>query len=244
MELSLVISIFIVVVILVGTTIIVIWAIKASQREKARRAAEAAQLGFQSVPNTEFSKIKTWLTDVNPKFGKSGKELRNVFRKETPDGSLIVYDLWDTDGEGSNEMQHQAMLLIVPDLDLPKFFLMPKPLAFQNSSAPGIVGSIVNKLVTLSSNSNFSPVDLSAEPELDRKFFLVGEPVEEVNRIFTSEVLWKFEHLSDVTLAGGKQSLLYTPQKLKASSKDSTSELASRTSTAMSTFRILLDTIK
>ncbi len=244
MELSFVISVMVVILILAATTGIVIWAIKASQREKARKAAEASQLGFQPVPNTELSKIKSRLADANPKFGKSGKELRNVFRKETPDGSLIVYDLWDTDGEGSAEMHHQAMLLVVPDLNLPKFVLLPKPVAFQNASASSVVGSLVNKLASFSSFHSFSSVDLSAEPELDRKFILAGEPADEVNRIFTSDLLWKLEHLADASLAGGKQSLLFTPQKQLSSSKDSSSELAARTSTAFSTFRILLDALR
>lgn len=244
MSISLVIGVMVVILILVATTGIVIWAVKASQREKDRRVAEASQLGFQPVPNTELSKIKSRLADANPNFGKSGKELRHVYRKETPDGSLIVYDLWDTDGEGSTEIHHQALLLLVPDLNLPKFILMPKPQAFQNVGSASVVGSIVNKLARLSSNPSFSQVDLSAEPELERKIILSGEPVEEVNRIFTTDLLWKLEHLSDATLAGGKQSLLFTPQKLLSSSKDPSSELAVRTSTAFSTFRIILDSLR
>jgi hypothetical protein len=140
-------------------------------------------------------------------------------------------------------MQHQSMLLVVPNLSIPKFVLMPKPLVLQNAgAASSVVGTIINKLAAISSYHSFSQVDLSAEPELERKFILAGEPAAEVHRIFTTDLLWKLEHLVDVTLAGGKQSLLYTPQKLK--SKDTVSELASRTSNAMSTFRILLDSFR
>jgi hypothetical protein len=223
---------------------VVIWAIKSSQREKTRRLEEASGVGLHPIDKTELKNVKILLADANPKFSKSNYELRFVFSKDTPNGDLYLYDLWDVGGEDSSEIQRQAFMLVTPYLTLPKFILMAKPHILQTADeTKSILVGIVNKLFTLSMHHTFSMVDLSASPETNHKFVLAGEPPDQVANLFSPDVLNRFLHLENVSLAGGNHTLLYIHQQTYSSHSEHISSLSERMMQAESTLNQLLDAL-
>lgn len=86
-----------------------IWAmIMSGKKETRHRIAEAAELGFSSTIREKFPFLLQKIKTVNPRWKKYTLQVRHVFERQTPDGVVYLYDLWDTGGEDSSELQNRA----------------------------------------------------------------------------------------------------------------------------------------
>lgn len=223
---------------------IVYLTIRSNAKVKILRMDEASVVGLHPIDKTELKNVKILLADANPKFSKSNYELKFVFSKDTPNGDLYLYDLWDVGGEDSLEIQRQAFMLVTPYLTLPKFILMAKPHILQTADeTKSILVGIVNKLFTLSMHHTFSMVNFSAFPEMNHKFVLAGEPPDQVANLFSPDVLKRFLHLDNVSLAGGNHTLLYIHQQTYISHSEHITSLSERMMQAESTLNQMLDAL-
>lgn len=219
---------------------VIAFVIISDRREKKRRFDDAAALGLQPVPNSEFPGIKQLLADVNPRFGKSYMELRYVFTKEIPEGKLFLYDLWDISGEDNTLLHKQSVLLVVPGINLPTFVISVR---VQIPGAPGMLMNFANKMMTWSMQHTLPAVEFPEYPEYNQKFNTFTNDPDRLRNILDGSTLGRLAMQKDLFLAGGKGSLVYAPNLNQRNDDRNNDELINRINSALSIMRIFLHNV-
>ncbi len=233
-----IILVFVVVAIMAGVTVLMI---RSSIRARKRRQEEAAALGFTEVPKTEYAYIKQHLADTNPRFGKSHIDLRNVFSRQLPEGRLILYDLWDTGSDSNDQIQDRSLMLIVEEMNLPKFMISAKNPILTNSPMMPI---LTKALSFLSDRQGLQPVTFTEYPEYDHKVLAASDNPSFLQEKLDGNTLGRLAMYDDLFLGGGKSSLVYTPLKTVNVQKPEPANLSNRINKALSIMRIFLDCVR
>jgi len=115
----------IIVLLVLGILALVIFGIIYQNRKVKERRQQLITNGYTPVDRPDAA----LLARLVALHGRKGQRyrLRNVFRREVPEGEIILYDLWETGGDDNSSVTTGAMALIAPTLHLPQMMLMTHP---------------------------------------------------------------------------------------------------------------------
>ncbi len=229
------IGILVVLVFILFFVWMIVWMARSTKRQKQERADMAAMLGFQPVLKPDFVKLKSRLAHINPKHGSNSKELRDVFVKHLPEGDLYLYDLWDTSGDSSNVIQDRALALVVTGRQYPRFVISAR------LSMPGMLAQLANKVISWAVGYQMTIFDFPEEPDFNEHFVVAGEDELEVRNLLNSSILHRIKGHEGIFLAGGGDTLEYSPQFEKFTGKKDINYLSTRINSGLDVMRLFVE---
>jgi hypothetical protein len=157
----------------------VVFTIYTSLQEKQRRTEMAQELGFTPVESDPVLLEK--ITSVHVNYGDiSRNRLYNVMRRSIPYGTMYIYDLMHTGRKSSSTVESGAIAIIAPGLDLPSFNVFPRV------GTGGALANMANQFIeSMLTMTGLTEIDFPDNPALDEKFFITGDDVEAVRKLFT-----------------------------------------------------------
>lgn len=210
------------------------WGIASSRRRKQELAEMAGMIGFHPVPKTVYPELKARLARINPRHGSSSKSLQDVFVKSVPEGDLYLYDLWDNSGESSSVTQNRALALVIPGKQFPRFVISAR------LKATGMLAQLADKLIAWAFGHDLKIVDFQDEPDLNEHFLVAGDDESKVHDMFNSSIFQRLKGLDGLFLAGGGDTLEYSPQFEKYSGKKDVNYLSHKINTALDVMRLFI----
>ena len=234
-------SILLTISILIFFGIVVVYTFSASRKDKKRRFAVATNLGFKPVTESEYSDVLSHLASVNPRLGKSFMEMRNVFVKIIPEGSLYLYDLWNNGGEGSNLVQNQSILLAIPGINLPRFMISSKA---NMAELPGVLANLANRLIAWVFQNSLIIIDFPEFPEFNQRYTVATEDPVAMRKFLDSYVASRLSLPRDLLLAGGNDSLVCSSASIQRHNSPEDADLSRRIDNALSTMRIFIQNVE
>ncbi len=213
----------------------IVWMARSTKQQKKERADMAAMLGFQPVLKTDHVTLKSRLAHINPKHGSNDKELRDVFVKHIPEGDLYLYDLWDTSGDSSNAIQSLALALVTTERLFPRFVISSR------LAMPGMLAQLANKVLSWSVGFQMTVVDFPEEPDFNEHFVVAGNDELEVRNLLNSSILHRIKGYKGILLAGGGDTLEYSPQFEKNAGKKDINYLSTRINSALDVMRLFIE---
>jgi hypothetical protein len=142
-------------------------AIQSSHKEKEGRQRTIQSLGFTPVDADAELTNKIVRLYKHPG-SQSRYELRNVSRKELPDGSMYLIDLVDTSGDDDSIKERQAVAIVSPYLKLPQLAFFPK--ADQKYALSGLA----NKIVEWGMTKMGTPMAFADFPEFSERYVVTS----------------------------------------------------------------------
>ncbi len=213
----------------------IVWMARSTKQQKQERADMAAMLGFQPVLKPDLVKLKSRLAHINPKHGSNSKELRDVFIKHIPEGDLYLYDLWDTSGDSSSVIQNRALALVVTGRQYPRFVISAR------LSMPGMLAQLANKVISWAVGYQMTIFDFPEEPDFNEHFVVAGEDELAVRNLLNSSILHRIKGYDGIFLAGGGDTLEYSPQFEKYTGKKDINYLSTRINSALDVMRLFIE---
>jgi hypothetical protein len=213
----------------------IVWMSRSTKQQKQERADMAAMLGFQPVLKTEYVKLKSRLAHINPKHGSNSKELRDVFVKHLPEGDLYLYDLLDNSGDSSNVIQNRALALVVTGKQFPRFVISAR------LSMPGMLAQLANKVIVWAVGYQMTIFDFPEVPDFNEHFVVAGEEELAVKNLLNSSILHRIKGYEWIFLAGGGDTLEYSPQFEKYTGKKDINYLSARINSALDVMRLFIE---
>jgi hypothetical protein len=171
----------IIAIIVIGIVI----SIQANRTAIARKAARAAELGFQPIPHPDPTLEKAIL-DLFRHNAAQRLDLRNVFHRPSFDGDLYLFDVQDPTSEDTTEIVNSAIAVVSSGARLPSFSIHPR------ISGNGVTVSLVNRILAWGANLQDNKiVQFSGVPQFDDCFIVVttkGTPEASVQEILTPDL--------------------------------------------------------
>jgi hypothetical protein len=231
-------SIFLILTILAFVGIVAYYSISTTKRDTVHRAEVASSLGFQPASGESYSLLMQRLAEINPRLGRSYMELHNVFAKEIPEGSLFLYDMWNTSGEKNNIVHNQALALIVPQLSLPRFIISSKMMS------KGLIATFANNIITWVFQNTMPIVGFPDYPEFNNRFTVAASDAQAFRNILDRSAMDQLRSHGDVFLAGGKDTLLYSPMLTRNKGVKHDTDLSDRITAGLDIMQALLASIE
>jgi hypothetical protein len=213
----------------------IVWMARSTKQQKKERADMAAMLGFQPVLKPDYVTLKSRLAHINPKHVNNYIELRDVFIRHIPEGDLYLYDLWDTSGDSSNVIQDRALALVVTGKQFPRFVISTR------LSMPGMLAQFANKVISWAVGYQMTIFDFPEEPDFNEHFVVAGEDELEVRNLLNSSILHRIKGHEWIFLAGGGDTLEYSPQFEKYTGKKDINYLSTRINSALDVMRLFIE---
>jgi hypothetical protein len=158
-------------------TIVVVLMIQSERKRRVRKRNRAVELGFmpiEAIPSSIQDRI-SWLHSHHP---NQKLEIRDLAIRKRTDYTLFLLDLYDTGGDETSSIQADMILLISPQLSLPRFTLIPR------ISQSGVLAEWVNRaLEALISRQGDKLIELQ-DGHFNRSFMLFGEDQRIVSDFF------------------------------------------------------------
>ncbi len=173
--------ILIVAAILLLFILVVYFMITSARKEKAAKAQLAFALGFSSCAPDPA--LLEQILSLYPNRQLSQCRFDNLFRKPFPDGDIYLFDLTDTSGNDSTQVEDQAVAVLSPHLDLPP--LMIYPLA----DIQGWAANLANRVMRFVAGKIGSPVEFPEVPEFQKKYLLSSWDPESARQFFEPQML-------------------------------------------------------
>jgi hypothetical protein len=208
--------------------------VRRDKQQKQERADMAAMLGFQPVAKSDYAFLKTRLAFINPRYGKNDQELRDVFFHRIPEGDLYLYDLWDTGGDSSSVVHNRALALVVPGKNFPRFTITSR------LAIPGKFTALANKVITWAMAHDMKVIDFPESPEFNTRFIVAAENELSLKEILNGTALDQMKGFDGVFLAGGGDTLVFSPQFDKTISQKDINSLSAHINKAMDMMRLFL----
>lgn len=213
--------------------ILVFFMIRAEKAEKGRKLQIARDLGFFSVePDPSLTDRISQL--YQHQLGESAFELRNVSRKQIPDGEMYLFDLVNTAGEEDSVTEDQAIAIASQYLNMPEFTIFPKV------DIEGFGGKFANSLLQWVVAKVGDPLDFPDHVEFQKRY-LVSSADEQGTRQFLDAR--KLQLLAQVRLLGiHARGDMFILSKFDQVSQTRTREtIGERVSQAMDLYQIFSD---
>jgi len=195
------------------------FAIQSNRKEKEAKQQIARSLGF--IPFSPDPMLTERISRLYQRAGRSGKyELRNGFRKMTPDGEMYLFDLVETSGEDDSWLERQAVAVISPYLKLPPFMFFPRP------DEKYALGGLTSKVMEWGLSFVGTPVQFPDFPEFNKRYSVASIDPTGVEAYFNDEIARYFAGTQMYTLHAGDD--MFTFSELDPSSRTITPETISR----------------
>jgi hypothetical protein len=185
--------------ILVLVGLVVFWVVRSALRQKAERERRMLALGFDKV-QTPPDWLAGHLIDLAQKRDAQDLKVRNVYARRQADAQFYVFDLTDYAGEGSSDLYDQAVAVVSPQLDLPRFTLTFK------IAQEGKAADLANLFLAKMAARDGLQIRFDAHPEFQRRYLVIGDDEIAVRSFFTDERLhwlsqteyWRIEAQGDL----------------------------------------------
>lgn len=163
-----------------------------SNREKEHKAQKAYLLGFSADEPSQD--LLDWIFSVYPEQENTTRYvIKNVYRKVMLNGEMVIFDLIDTGGDEDSYLENQAVAVISPELDLPKFVLHPQV------DMPGWASQMANRLMRKVVGRYGELVEFPESPDFQKKYLLTSDEPERIRSFFQPQLL---NQLAQTSLLG------------------------------------------
>jgi hypothetical protein len=236
-EISTGMSVFLILTILVFIGIVAYYSMSTNKRDSNHRAEVASSLGFRPTSGESYNILMQRLAEINPRLGRSYMELHNVFTKDIPEGSLFLYDMWNTSGEKNSIVHNQALALIVPQLAIPRFVISSKMMS------RGVIATLANNIFTWVFQNTMPIVDFPDYPEFNSHFTIASSDAAAFRNILDHCAVEQLRMHGDLFLAGGKDTMLFSPMVTRLRGVKRDTDLNDRINAGLDIIRAILDSI-
>lgn len=169
-----------VLIIIIFFGVLVFFLIRAEKAEKSRKSQLAQGLGFEPVEPDKILVERIGQLYENKWGDKHHFELRNVFRKQIPDGEMYLFDLVNTGGDEESYTEDQAIAVLSRYLKMPEFIIIPQV------NLEGFGGKFANSLLQWVVSKAGNPVDFQDHPKFQQRY-LVSSHDEQGTRQFLDD---------------------------------------------------------
>ena len=105
---------------------------------------------------------------------------------------------------------------------------------------PGMLAQLANKVLSWSVGFQMTIVDFPEEPDFNEHFVVAGNDELEVRNLLNSSILHRIKGYKGILLAGGGDTLEYSPQFEKNAGKKDINYLSTRINSALDVMRIFI----
>lgn len=214
--------------------LIVFAMIRANRRHTEKRAELAAAFGFTPVQHPGRDLLER-IASLQPRRGVP-LELRNVFSKVTADGTLYLFDLWNTSGDDDSVMQEKAFALVVPGLNLPRFSLFPR------IEIPGKLAGLANRVIDWAVSQSGERISFEENPAFIEHYIITGEDETAVRQALNSALCNRLIQFDNIVFQVGGDTLCASRQVARlAAGQDENSAFAEWFRQAQSALRLFIE---
>jgi hypothetical protein len=155
----------------------------ASGRTNAEQKRQVANtLGFTRL-DPPPGDVTERLIPLHQKGYHQQLEVRNLHSLNRPDCALYLYDVWDVGSSDHDLETASAVALIAPELDLPRFSLIPK------IKVVGWTGTMANQFIEKLVGLHTQVISFDDHPHFDQRYFVSGDDEFAVRRYLSGPVL-------------------------------------------------------
>ena len=218
--------------IILGMVLLFVSSVRSVRRQAQRKRDLALAMGFVALEAEP--ELETKLTRLYRQTLSEGEfRLENVFRRDLPNGSLYLFDMLDTSGNETTQVEEQTVAIVSERLDLPTFFLYPQ------ADTTGGITDLANRVLRWVVSRVGTPIDFADAPDFQRRY-LVSSPEPDRTHWFLSGE--RVKRLTQTYLciihAGGD--LFTFSQFSPKPSADRSTVLGERIELAMEIYQVLL----
>lgn len=196
-----------------GVALLVGWivfaAIRAQQHSRRELLDAARDLGF--TPADTSPEFLARLADLyaRPSPGAKQPALKSyktgdVFRRRLPEGEMFIFDLVDTSGDQNNRTEKQAVAVVSPRLDLPRFVLLPR-IGAGSAFAP-----VVSRVLSWLARHYGNPVEFPHVPEFAQHYLVSSPDPEGTRRFLTPDRLHRMAEIRNMGMHAGRDMFTLT----------------------------------
>jgi hypothetical protein len=176
-----------VILFIVGLFAIAIWAIVSQGRKARAKRNYLLGVGFTAVKAPDPALVERFVR-LYQKTPQQEIELRRVLQADFRGGLILVFDVWDTGGEETSHVDTAVVGIISPDLDLPRFSLMPH-LPFKGPVGGALVQAGERLSGWVASKAGLLPLSFADHPEFEAKFRVFGQNEAQVRQFLSPDRL-------------------------------------------------------
>jgi hypothetical protein len=201
--------------------LIVLLMIRAEKSDPSKKRARAEQLGFVPLVEVPSSvqKRAEWLHTHRP---TQVLEIRNLAVLERNDFTAFILDILDVGSGEVTALQEDTILVISPELSLPRFTMISKILQ------GGILWKWVNKaLQSLVERQGYELIQMGG-PGFNESFLVFTEHPAQTSSFFERIPSSSLPRLSYVTIEAGGDAFSYGQLPLPSQAQSSSQALQSR----------------
>jgi len=170
-------EIFVIFVSGIAIFIIIVTAIRHTQKKKAEQNRLLREFGFVALKSNDPALEERIESLTSPRV-KSIRIL-NVYRLDRGDGMVYIFDLYTG---GNNSSTRKSIAIISDFLRLPRFSLYPK------INFAGFIGNALNKMIKYIVSRNLQEIIPDKNPEFMKKYQLFGNDTASVQKIFSGNL--------------------------------------------------------
>lgn len=185
-----------VILLVVGLFAVAIWAIVSQERKARVKRNYLLGVGFTAVKVPDPTLVERFVR-LYQKTPQQEIELRRVLQADLRGGQILVFDVWDTGGEETSVVDTGVVGIVSPDLDLPRFSLMPH-LPFKGAVGGLMVQAAERLSGWAASKAGMSPLSFADHPEFEAKFLVFGQDEAQVRQFLSPDRLTWLTGLPDL----------------------------------------------
>lgn len=215
--------------------VVIYFSIQSSRKYTQQRQSEALELGFCPTERSGYPYLLKKIAFVNPRYGKSGMQVRHVFQRQLPEGMIYQFDLWDTGGEDSTELLSYAFLLVRQGPDLPAFMISTLP---DTTQLPAMVMGLMQKFNQWMLDRSLPRVVFPPEYAAYDRVQVVSDDPARMLELLDQSILARISASQGMSMAGKGDSILYSEMKMPGNTNQTEKPtLARRYNLALDAFR-------
>jgi hypothetical protein len=185
-----------VILFVVGLFAVAIWAIVSQERKARVKRNYLLGVGFAAVKAPDPTLVERFVR-LYQKTSQQEIELRRVHQADFQGGRILVFDVWDAGGEETSVVDTGVVGIVSPDLDLPRFSLMPH-LPFKGAVGGLMVQAAERLSGWAASQAGLFPLSFAGYPEFEAKFVVFGQDEAQVRQLLSSDRLAWLSGLPDM----------------------------------------------
>jgi hypothetical protein len=161
---------------------------------KAARLREATALGFR--PLAQPDPLAERIVALHTRPGRKGLKIRDLSRRAEGDHVFYLFDLADTQGEGTTLVCHRAIAIESPALRLPRFSLVPQV------DQEGTVARLMNWMIQHLPAPAGARVEFPGAVTFNRRYAIMAEDERAARQYFDPDRLARLAETEHWRLEG------------------------------------------
>ena len=154
---------------------LLVWAAATRGRQEERREEILFRLGY-ALASPPPPQLVAQITKLHRRAGHQELELQNVYRRPIAGGEIYVFDLIDTGGSETGTRATDALTVVSPALDLPRFALIPRPSYLPLSDDGGILAEFADvALDAAAAQIGLTELAYPDDPEFAESFIVLAD---------------------------------------------------------------------